>query len=174
MPHSLSTIFVLAVSYTVVAGLLLLCLRSAALHWRIKIVLFVGVAIFYSVHYVSLKGISGWPGSAPLPAEFRLIAAQIYEPNPVLNSDGTIYLWVSDMAEDVGLTTPRAYQLRYAEALHRRLDTALSRMKSGKPQMGVQNKKTQGADLTAQGPLSAVAESNVTFYDLPSRLLPEK
>ena len=174
MSHSLSTIFALAVSYTVVACLLLLALRYAAVHWRIKVALFVGVAVFYSVHYVSLKDLSGWPSGETLPVQFRLIAAQIYEPNPIVRSTGAIYLWVSDMDDAIGLTTPRAYQLRYDGTLHQRIDSALGRMKSGKPQMGVQNKKTQGTDMSAQGPLSPITENNVTFYDLPSRLLPEK
>ena len=54
--------------------------------------------IFIYLHTIH-SGIIGWPTNEPLPDRFRLISAQIYEPNALINSEGAIYLWVADMDE---------------------------------------------------------------------------
>ena len=47
---------------------------------------------FYVLTYKSFKNLLGWPSSESLPDRFRLVAAQIYEPNALINSEGAIFL----------------------------------------------------------------------------------
>ena len=46
------------------------------------------------------------------------LPAQIYEPNALINSEGAIYLWVTDMNDLAGLGTPRSFTIKYSKELH--------------------------------------------------------
>ena len=92
------------------------------------------VTIFYILTYNSFKEIVGWPTADILPERFRLIAAQIYEPNALLDSEGSIYLWLTNMDNLAGLGTPRSYELPYSKEIHEKVSKALVDIKNGIPQ----------------------------------------
>ena len=52
---------------------------------------------------IPLRNLMGWPTNGSLPDKFRLVAAQIYEPNALINSEGSIFLWITDMDDLAGL-----------------------------------------------------------------------
>ena len=175
MTHNVVIIFAIAASYVALLALLLVVIRYSRLHWSIKTALSGIITVFYVVHYMTLKQMPGWPSNDRLPDQFRLIAVQIYEPNPILQSQGSIYLWVSDMDQNIGLTMPRAYHIPYNNDMHKRINNALNRMKSGKPQMGVKgNPKNLTGKIERDKSQTSLAVDTLIFYDLPSRLLPEK
>ncbi|MBC6496802.1 MAG: hypothetical protein GDA54_00540 [Alphaproteobacteria bacterium GM7ARS4] len=175
MHDTFTSILILSISYTLVACVLVIIHMRTSLHWGIKSSLTLGMALFYIMHYYGLKQLPGWPSHEELPSEFRLVAAQIYEPNPITQHPGHIYLWVSSMHDDIGLSTPQAFVLDYNGTLHTNINQALNRMKSGKPQLGTTSEnETQRNKQTTRRDMTSVADMKITFEDLPSRLLPEK
>ena len=132
--------------------------------------------IFCVLTYDSFKNLIGWPSNDNLPDRFRLVAAQIYEPNALINSEGNIYLWITDMNDLAGLSTPRSYSLKYNKEVHEKISKALVSLKNGIPQMGEnidENKKNIISSVLKKEKASTVS-SKLNFFDMPNQLLPEK
>ena len=132
--------------------------------------------IFCVLTYDSFKNLVGWPSNDNLPDRFRLVAAQIYEPNALINSEGNIYLWITDMNDLAGLSTPRSYSLKYNKEVHEKISKALVSLKNGIPQMGEnvdENKKNIISSVLKKEKASTVS-SKLNFFDMPNQLLPEK
>ena len=132
--------------------------------------------IFCVLTYDSFKNLVGWPSNDNLPDRFRLVAAQIYEPNALINSEGNIYLWITDMSDLAGLSTPRSYSLKYNKEVHEKISKALVSLKNGIPQMGEnvdENKKNIISSVLKKEKASTVS-SKLNFFDMPNQLLPEK
>ena len=102
-------IFFIIICYVLIGFLLVIFNLRTSFHWLIKAVMIVLVTFFYVLTYNSFKNLLGWPSSESLPDRFRLVAAQIYEPNALINSEGAIFLWVTDMNDLAGLGTPRSF-----------------------------------------------------------------
>ena len=96
----------LIVSYTLLAVLLLAMLLYSRIHWGIKAVIVALVSTFYPISYFSLMTLLGWPTATKLPDRFRLVAAEVYEPDKSQGSPGEIYLWVTSLSENAGRTAP--------------------------------------------------------------------
>lgn len=169
------------VSYTLLAVLLLVMILYTRFHWGIKAGVVVLVSMFYSLSYVSLVNLLGWPTSEHLPDHFRLVAAEIYEPDKAQGTPGEIYLWVTSLDENAGRTTPRAFKIPYSPTLHSKLDEATKGLKNGTAQMG----EIVGSDKeTASGPpmvaadtsrTSAITKSlDITFTPFATTVLPTK
>ena len=132
--------------------------------------------LFYILTYDSFKNLMGWPSNDSLPDRFRLVSAQIYEPNALINSEGSIFLWITDMDDLAGLSTPRSYSLKYNKEVHERVSKALVSLKNGIPQMGEnidENKKNIISSVLKKEKASSVS-SKLNFFDMPNQLLPEK
>ena len=69
--------------------------------------------LIYILTYDSFKNLMGWPSNASLPDRFRLVAAQIYEPNVPINSKGSIFLWITDMDDLAGLNHDLTAKTQY-------------------------------------------------------------
>lgn len=149
----------LIVSYTVLAVLLLAMLLYSPFHWGVKAVVVVLVTAFYPISYVSLVDLLGWPTGTRLPDRFRLVAAQVYEPDKTQGTPGEIYLWVTALSDNAGRSTPRAYKISYSAALHGKLDEAEKGLKNGTEQMG--EVVITGVD-TASGPPAIAADASHT------------
>lgn len=172
-----SSIISIIVSYVVLGFLLLIFNLRTNFHWLIKASLIISVTFFYIVTYNSFKNILGWPTKNTLPDRFRLIAAQVYEPNIITSSEGSIYIWITNMNEKSGLGSPRSYELPYSKETHERISKATVNLKNGIPQMGEMSE-----DEEEKGVISKILEkkktitssANVKFFDMPNQLLPEK
>jgi len=172
-----STVLSIIVSYILLGFLLLMFNLRTSFHWLIKSSLIILVTAFYIITYNSFKGILGWPTKDNLPDRFRLVAAQIYEPNIVISSEGSIYIWITDMNEKSGLGIPRSFELPYSKEAHEQISKASVNLKNGIPQMGesIEEEKETGIISKILEKKKTVASSaKVKFFDMPNQLLPEK
>lgn len=172
-----STVFSIVVSYTMLAFLLLIFSMRTTFHWILKASLITAVTFFYILTYNSFKEILGWPTKESLPERFRLVAAQIYEPNVVTSSEGSIFIWITDMNDRSGLGTPRSFEIKYSKQLHEQVSKATISLKNGIPQMGEIKEDKEDVGIISQvlEKKKTVASSiNVNFFDMPNQLLPEK
>ena len=169
-------IFLIVICYVLIGFLLIVFNLRTNFHWLIKATMIVIVTLFYVLTYKSFKNLLGWPSSELLPDRFRLVAAQIYEPNALFNSEGAIFLWVTDMNDTAGLGTPRSHTINYSKELHEKISKSLVNLKNGVPQMGEnldENKKGIVSSLLKKEKANAVS-TKLNFFDMPNQLLPEK
>ena len=131
-----SEIFLIIICYVILAFLLVLFNLRTNFHWLIKSTMVILTTLFYVLTYNSFKNLLGWPSNDALPDRFRLIAAQIYEPNALISSEGSIFIWITDMDELAGLSTPRSFSLKYNKEVHEKISKAQVNLKNGIPQMG--------------------------------------
>ena len=124
-------IFFIIICYVLIGFLLVIFNLRTNFHWVIKATMIILVTLFYVLTYKSFKNLLGWPSSESLPDRFRLVAAQIYEPNALINSEGAIFLWVTDMNDLAGLGTPRSFSIKYNKELHEKVSKSLVNLKNG-------------------------------------------
>ncbi len=172
-----STILLIVLGYVVLGFLLLIFSMRTNFHWFLKATMIFVITFFYISTYNSFNGLLGWPTRDILPDRFRLIAAQIYEPNMIINSEGSIFIWITNMNDKSGLSTPRSLEIPYSKDVHEKISKALVNIKNGIPQMG-----ETGEDNNEEGVVAKILEKKkavsnsikVNFFDMPSQLLPEK
>ncbi len=172
-----TVILALVASYVILAVLLLAMLVYSRTHWIMKAAVIVLVSAFYPVSYYSLMALLGWPTAQRLPDRFRLVSAQVYEPDERSGRQGAIYLWVAPLSEDAGRVTPRAFEVSYSEGLHQKVENAKKGLYQGTAQMGeVKEEESTGVvplkitDLAR----TAVVATDITFHALSDTVLPEK
>jgi len=169
-------IFFIILCYVIIGFLLVLFNLRTNFHWMIKSTMIIITTLFYVLTYNSFTNLLGWPSNDILPDRFRLVAAQIYEPNALINSEGSIFLWVTDMNDLAGLSTPRSFSIKYNKDVHEKISKALVNLKNGIPQMG-ENKsegKKNVVSLLLKKERSSSISSMLNFFDMPNQLLPEK
>ncbi|MBC10910.1 MAG: hypothetical protein CMP32_03245 [Rickettsiales bacterium] len=169
-------IFVIIICYVLIGFLLVLFNLRTNFNWLLKASMIAIVTIFYLLTYKSFSNLVGWPSNNPLPDRFRLVAAQIYEPNALINSEGAIFLWVTDMDNLAGLSTPRSYSLPYNKEVHERVSKSLVNLKNGVPQMGESSEEEKTGLISAIIKKEKISSTSTTlnFFDMPNQLLPEK
>ena len=170
----------LIVSYAILAVLLLVMVLYTRFHWAIKSVVVVLVAVYLPISYFSLTGILGWPTYGKLPDRFRLVGAEVYEPDKSQGTPGEIYLWVTDLSDKAGRATPRAYKIPYSPVLHSKISEAEKGMNSGVDQMGevVSDEVTRIGPPRVAADLSRTSEItehlDIEFTPFATTILPTK
>jgi len=134
--------------------------------WLLTAVL-IGLPVFYVAHYLLLQQIQGWPSTEPLPRQFRLLAFDITEPDPVTGRDGRILLWVKTANDD----QPRVHQLNYRKSLHQELVTAGQRQAKGHLQIGTRGGPRNTSATSGPG---AGSQGTIRFRDVEGPSLPPK
>ncbi|MGI9229305.1 MAG: hypothetical protein ACR2P9_05545 [Gammaproteobacteria bacterium] len=163
------------VSAYILTVLLLLSINLyGGISWKLKAVSIVAATCFYVVTYLSIPPLLGWPSGGDLPARFRLVAAEVQQPDKQSGQKGAVFLWLKDL-RDLSLTAkPRAYELPYSDHLHEQVIRAKSKMEKGLPQLG-EFREPDGNAIEVEN-LNRFAQDshNIDFYDLPDPLIPEK
>ncbi len=162
-------------AYVFLAVLVLVMILYSRVHWGLKAAVVVLVSASYALTYFSFMALLGWPTDQRLPDRFRLVAAQVYEPDETRGTGGAVYLWATDLSRDAGRVTPRAYELPYSPDLHAKVVEANNSLQKGVPQMGeIEEEEGSGpvrpTDVSRQEPIAA----KITFYALSDIVLPEK
>ncbi len=166
----------LMASYVILVVLLVSLNLRSDWHWGVKAGAIVVVTAFFPICYLSLESLLGWPTSQPLPERFRLVAAQVYEPNKQTGYPGEIFIWAASMATRAGQVTPRAYGFPYEDVLHMKISEAVKSQRKGVPQMGKLVREDSSGFLGKVRDFSRFTSvsDNIAFYDLPGTVLPEK
>jgi len=160
----------LAASFLLLVALILwLIILSKGKFWVIKSIVITIATLFSIVVLLSLKDFIGWPSKSTLPQEFQLHWAIIDEPDKIKNTEGAIYMWVTELdKENKGL--PRAYKIDYTRKNHEEIMKGLISLGDGIQQKGEKVKVKENIDIDED--LSNLQE--IVIYELPKPLLPEK
>ena len=164
----------LIASYVMLAVLLLSINLYSNWSWPVKAGSIILTTCFYTVTYFSLPPLLGWPTSADLPDKFKLIAAEIRQPNKVTGDKGSIFLWVSRVDDLNSSTSPRAYKLPYSDPLHEQVLNAKIKLGKGVQQLG-ERKEPDSPDIhVTDAARTSQVSTHIEFYDMPDPLFPEK
>jgi len=185
----------IAISYVVIAVLLLSLNLASRWHWGIKASAVGVTTIFFGVSYGSIAGLIGWPSGARVPEHFQLDWATVVEPDKLNGSPGSIYLWLETLDENnVPAGTPRAFRVPYSRALADRIGRAKERIEQGMDQAGTareldipegppdQDQRLLGTPPRQQNEPGSTGDPTgfiqhtpaIQFEDLPPPVLPPK
>ena len=164
----------LVAAYVLIALLLLSINLYSNWGWKVKAGSIIVTALLYVVTYLSFPPLLGWPTGEQPPERFRLIGADIVQPDKATGAEGMIYLWLKDLDDLSGRTQPRSYKLAYSADLHEIVIAAKSKLNKGMQQLGEfkepPDSNVQDVDARRGGQKSVEIE----FYDLPDPLFPDK
>ena len=108
----------LIAAYVLIALLLLSINLYSNWSWKVKACSIVVATLFYVITYLSFPPLLGWPTGEQPPYRFRLVAADVVQPDKLTGAKGMVYLWLRDLDDLSGRTRPRAYKLPYSTELH--------------------------------------------------------
>ncbi len=164
----------LIAAYVLVALLLLSINLYSNWSWKVKAGCIVATTLLYLVTYLSFPPLLGWPTGEMPPQRFRLVGADVLQPDKMTGAEGIVYLWVKDLDDLSGRTQPRAYKLPYSSVLHEAVLAAKSKMNKGMEQLGEFKLPLENArevDMASRGGQQSV---EIDFYDIPDPLIPDK
>lgn len=131
------TILTLTGAYALVAVLLAYLLLLARLHWVFKVLATLAVAAMIPLTFFGVGELRGLPTDGDLPDSFRMLWAQVVEPNQLQGETGSVFLWVQKLdAENFPVGHPRAYQLPYSDDLQIKVHEAVGKIAQGEDIQG--------------------------------------
>ena len=126
------SLLVLGLAYAVVAALLLTLCVSLPGRRVLKLMLIIGVSLFYGVTWLGHQGMLGWPTAEDMPENFRVLWITIEEPDKVTREPGGIFFWVRALDEaGIPFGSPRAHFVPYTDQAAEEAEAALGKMEAG-------------------------------------------
>ncbi len=145
------TILSLTAAYALVAALLAYVLLLARLHWFFKALATVATAALIPLTFNGIGELRGLPSDGPIPTSFRMLWAEVTEPNPLQHDKGDVFLWLQTLdAENFPLGQPRAYQLPYSDDLKVKVGDAMAKIAQGQQVEGKIDSKKALPEATAE------------------------
>ncbi len=149
------TILSLTGAYTFVAALLAYLLLLTRLHWVFKTLSTLATAVLIPLTFFGVGELRGLPSDGPIPPSFRMLWAEVVEPNQMQGERGHVFLWLQTLdARNFPVGQPRAYQLPYSKDLQVKVQDAMVKISQGDKIQGEIKKKlpknTSTADALAQ------------------------
>lgn len=165
----------LIAAYVLVALLLLSINLYSNWSWKVKAGSIVATTLLYVVTYLSFPPLLGWPTGEMPPQRFRLVGADVVQPDKMTGAKGMVYLWVKDLDDLSARSHPRAHKLPYTSDLHEAVLSAKSKLQKGMEQLG-EFKLPLDANAREVDTLSRGGQQSVEidFYDIPDPLIPDK
>lgn len=160
-------------AYILLALLLLSINLYSKWSWPVKAASIIITSAFYIVSYYSFPPLLGWPTSQNPPAQFRLIAAHVSQPNKEMGIEGSVYLWLTEIKNMTDSPEPRAYELQYSNELHEKIVNVKAKLDKDIAQMG-EFKEPDDTMLQVNEQRRGVKSVEIQFYDLPDPLFPDK
>ena len=131
------TILTLTAAYALVAALLAYLLLMSWLHWLFKAMATLSVVAQIPLTFTGVGELRGLPSDGDLPDSFRMLWAQVVEPNALRGEPGHVFLWIQRLDDaNYPLGQPRAYQLRYSKDLEIKVNEAMGKIAQGEEIQG--------------------------------------
>ena len=157
------TIVSLTAAYALVAALLGYLLLLSRLHWVFKALATVATVALIPLTFNGVGELRGLPSDGPIPLSFRMLWAQVIEPNPLQSEKGHVFLWLQTMdADNFPLGQPRAYQLPYSDDLKIKVNEAMGKIAQGEEIQGKIDAKKALPDATAEALAQEIQTGKVT------------
>lgn len=149
------TILSLTAAYALVASLLAYLLLLSRLHWVFKALATLSTVALIPLTFLGMGELRGLPSDGPIPGSFRMLWAQVIEPNPLKGEKGHVFLWLQALDGDNFPTgQPRAYQLPYSDDLKIKVSEAMGKIAEGEDIQG----KVDAKKALPEGTAEALAE----------------
>jgi hypothetical protein len=145
------TILTLTAAYALVASLLAYLLLLSRLHWVFKGLATLSVVALIPLTFFGVGELRGLPSDGDIPGSFRMLWAQVIEPNPLQGEKGHVFLWLQTLDKDnYPKGQPRAYQLAYSDDLKIKVNEALGEIAQGEEIQGKVDVKKALPEETAE------------------------
>ena len=150
------TIVSLSAAYALVVALLAYLLLLSRLHWVFKVLGTAATVALIPLTFNAVGELRGLPTDGPIPYSFRMLWAQVTEPNPLQSEKGNVFLWLQTLDKDnFPMGQPRAYQLPYSDDLKIKVNEAMGKIAQGEKVQGKidanRGKARVAADLSTDG-----------------------
>lgn len=157
------TILSLTAAYALVAALLAYVLLLARLHWFFKVLATVATVVLIPLTFNGIGELRGLPSDGPIPVSFRMLWAQVTEPNAQLKEKGNVFLWLQTLdASNFPVGQPRAYQLPYSDDLKVKVNEAMGKIAQGEEVQGKIDAKKALPEPTAEDLAQEVKTGKIT------------
>jgi hypothetical protein len=157
------TILSLTAAYALVAALLAYVLLLSRLHWFFKALATVATVVLIPLTFNGVGELRGLPTDGPIPTSFRMLWAQVTEPNPLQKEKGNVFLWLQTLdADNFPTGQPRAYQLAYSDDLKIKVNEAMGKIAQGEQIQGTIDSKKALPEGTAEDLAQQVKDAKVT------------
>lgn len=155
------TILSLTAAYALVAALLAYLLLLSRLHWVFKALATVATVALIPLTFNSVGELRGLPSDGPIPVSFRMLWAQVIEPNPMQREKGNVFLWLQPLdADNFPAGQPRAYQLPYSDDLKVKVGEATAKIAQGEQIQGTIDAKKALPEATAEDLAQSIETGN--------------
>jgi len=128
----------LSTSYALVAALLTYLVLLTRIHWVLKFLATAATVVAIPLTFWGVGELRGLPSDGEIPSSFRMLWAEVVEPNALQGQKGHVYLWLRRLDSDnfpVGL--PRAYGLPYSDELWIKVTEAMGGISQGEQIQGM-------------------------------------
>ncbi|WP_292023986.1 hypothetical protein [Maritimibacter sp. UBA3975] len=130
-------ILALTASYALVVSLLAYLVLLTNIHIVMKVFATVATVATIPLTFWGVGELRGMPSDGELPLSFRMLWAQMIEPNALQGEEGRVYVWLQALdTENFPVGPPRAYQLPYSDDLIIKVNDALGRISEGEEMQG--------------------------------------
>ena len=145
------TIVSLSAAYALVVALLAYLLLLSRLHWVFKVLATVATVALIPLTFYGIGELRGLPSDGPIPFSFRMLWAEVTEPDPMKSDKGNVFLWLQTLDTDnFPLGQPRAYQLPYSDDLKLKVSDAMGKIAQGEKVQGTIDAKKALPKATAE------------------------
>lgn len=145
------TILSLTAAYALVAALLAYVLLLSRLHWFFKVLATAATVALIPLTFNGVGELRGLPSDGPIPFSFRMLWAQVIEPNLLQSEKGHVFLWLQTLdADNFPVGQPRAYQLPYSDDLKIKVGDAMAKIAQGEQIQGTIDVEKALPEATAE------------------------
>jgi len=145
------TILTLTAAYALVAGLLAFLMLMTRLHWVFKGLATLATVALIPLTFIGVGELRGLPSDGQIPSSFRMLWAQVIEPNALQGEKGHVFIWLQALdADNYTKGQPRAYQLPYSDDLKIKVNDALVKISQGEDIQGKVDAKKALPEATSE------------------------
>lgn len=145
------TILSLTAAYALVAAMLAYLLLLSRLHWVFKALATVATVALIPLTFQGVGELRGLPSDGPIPTSFRMLWAQVTDPNPLQGEKGHVFLWLQTLDKDnYPVGQPRAFRLPYSEDLKIKVNEAMGQISEGQEIQGKVDAKEALPEATSE------------------------